>query len=237
MSLVDLSRNWDRLGQSDPLWAVLVDPSKRGGRWDLDEFLETGQREIAHVLDHLEGLGVSVKRGAALDFGCGVGRMTQALASNFESVVGVDIAPSMVEEARRLNAHPLTCSYLVNTDPDLSVLGDRRFDFVHTCITLQHMEMRWARRYISEFVRVLTNDGVLVFDLPPRLMREAIPRPLMALYRLVRGGRGPHMELHGMDPAQVDRLVRSSGGRIVDREVLHDRGRPRFRYYVVRADG
>ena len=33
-----LRRVWERLGGDDPLWAVLSDSRKRGGRWDIDEF-------------------------------------------------------------------------------------------------------------------------------------------------------------------------------------------------------
>ena len=52
----------------------------------------------------LEDLGVTVSRGRALDFGCGAGRLTRALAARFESVVGVDVADAMLDKARALNA-------------------------------------------------------------------------------------------------------------------------------------
>ena len=42
-------------------------------------------------------------RDRALDFGCGVGRLTRALGDRFDAVVGVDISAGMVEQARRLN--------------------------------------------------------------------------------------------------------------------------------------
>jgi hypothetical protein len=39
--------NWDRLGRSDPLWAVLTETSRRGGGWTPEEFFATGERDIA----------------------------------------------------------------------------------------------------------------------------------------------------------------------------------------------
>jgi len=42
-----------------------------------------------------------LRRGRALDFGCGVGRLTQALCRYFDECDGVDIAPSMIELARK----------------------------------------------------------------------------------------------------------------------------------------
>ena len=47
---------WDDLAERDPLWAILSDPAKRGGRWDLRSFFATGEREISVLLHQLEGL-------------------------------------------------------------------------------------------------------------------------------------------------------------------------------------
>src|SRR3954454_19384309 len=105
MKLDELKRNWEALGEQDALWAILSVPEKRGGGWDLDAFFETGRREVADLMALAERLERPVARAAALDFGCGVGRVTQALAEHFETVTGVDVAESMVREARRLNRH------------------------------------------------------------------------------------------------------------------------------------
>lgn len=86
MTLKRLRRHWDLLGKKDPLWAVLALESKRGNRWGVDEFFATGQDEIEEVTKYVEALGVELDRRNALDFGCGVGRLTQALADRFEVV-------------------------------------------------------------------------------------------------------------------------------------------------------
>ena len=39
-----LKRNWEAFGRDDPLWAVLTEPSRKGGGWDPDEFFATGER-------------------------------------------------------------------------------------------------------------------------------------------------------------------------------------------------
>src|SRR5690349_13795690 len=78
---------WDRQAQRDPLWAILSDATKRDGKWDAARFFQTGSSEIASILYELEAQGFEVRRGAALDFGCGVGRLTQAMATQFERVV------------------------------------------------------------------------------------------------------------------------------------------------------
>ncbi|MGH7750003.1 MAG: methyltransferase domain-containing protein, partial [Candidatus Dormibacteria bacterium] len=115
-----LQQTWDTLGAEDPLWAVLSAPGTRGNRWNPEEFFATGRAEIAGLFDDLAARGVAVKPGRALDFGCGVGRLTQALAARFDRVDGVDIAPTMVAAARRFNRHGDRCMYHVNDRADLS---------------------------------------------------------------------------------------------------------------------
>ncbi len=101
-SLAEVEKNWNEFGKRDPLWAILTDESKRNGKWDPVEFFVSGEREISKVLQHAAGLKPAFARGKALDFGCGVGRLTQALCRHFEECHGVDIAESMVEQARAI---------------------------------------------------------------------------------------------------------------------------------------
>src|SRR5580765_6299613 len=104
----DLERirtSWDALGRHDPMWAIVSDPAKRGNRWDRDEFFTSGQTEIELLLRLLSDLGLAVSYDRALDFGCGLGRLTQALADHFAHVDGVDVSPEMIRQAVHHNAH------------------------------------------------------------------------------------------------------------------------------------
>lgn len=222
MDLQELQRNWDMFGRTDPLWAVLTDPAKRGNRWSLSEFFATGDRDIDALLGHLESLELVVVKGRALDFGCGVGRLTQALARHFTAVIGVDIAPSMLEQARALNRYGARCEYLLNTRDDLQLLGSGSFDLVYSNITLQHMEPRYAHGYIAEFVRLLAPGGVLAFQLPTkrvrRRLRGAIRRLLLCIGPLGRwhSAKGsPVMEMYATSTSRIVALlfVPGSSGR------------------------
>lgn len=166
VELAELQRNWDAFGRTDPLWAILTDPTKRHGRWDPAEFFATGRDEIAGVLRHVHELGVAVRRGRALDFGCGAGRLTQALCEHFEQCVGVDIAPSMIGHARHFNRYGDRCRYVCNGTNDLAVLPDGHFDFVYTFAVLQHMQPSYMKNYICEFMRVLAPGGCAYFQVP-----------------------------------------------------------------------
>ena len=99
-----LRSTWRVLGEQDPLWAILSRPDKRGNRWDIDEFFRSGEAEIAGIENYRASLNRPERRGVALDFGCGVGRLTRALSTRYASVIGVDISSSMIGRAKELHA-------------------------------------------------------------------------------------------------------------------------------------
>lgn len=222
-SLEELQRTWDELGHADPMWAILTDPRKRGNRWDRESFFETGEQHVGQLFEWIQEMDALPARGRALDFGCGIGRLTQALAARFDETVGVDIAPRMIELARELNTRGDRCSYVLNDRDDLGVFEDASFDFVYTVITLQHMEPRFSKRYLAEFVRILRPGGLLIFQLPDRpdervgWIRATAPAIVRrAWHRLKRAaGRKGLMEMHGIARETVVALLESAGAEVV----------------------
>lgn len=166
MKLTEVKKNWDEFGKQDPLWSILTKRDKKGNRWGIEEFFKTGEEEIEFVLNYLDFLDVSYFRGRALDFGCGVGRLTQALCKYFNESWGVDIAVSMVELAEQYNRYGDRCKYYLNEANDLSLFANNSFNLIYSRIVLQHMSPEYSKNYIKEFLRVLAPGGVLVFQIP-----------------------------------------------------------------------
>jgi hypothetical protein len=164
--LKELQQTWDRFGKTDAMWAIIVDPERSGNRWNAKEFFDSGNIDAQELLDDLAQASAEVARGRCLDFGCGVGRVTQALCEHFQECDGVDIAPSMISGANEYNRHGSRCRYLLNETDDLSVFGDRSFDCVYSLLVLQHMDPDYSKRYIGEFIRVLKPGGVAYFQIP-----------------------------------------------------------------------
>jgi SAM-dependent methyltransferase len=230
MTLKRLRRHWDVLGKKDPLWAVLASDDKRGNRWHVDEFFATGEGEIEEVTTYVEALGVELDHRNALDFGCGVGRLTQALADRFDVVWGVDIAPSMIEQAKLYDRHAGTCHYILNERADLQMFESESFGFIYSNIVLQHMDPRYQRSYIREFVRVLAPGGVLVFQLPSEwiegehgtwgrlklAIKSLAPSPILSAYKRIRWGRRALIKMWGMPREEVTRLLRAEGATMLD---------------------
>jgi SAM-dependent methyltransferase len=176
VSLKDVQRSWNELAQKDAMWAVLTGPVGSERAWDPEAFFRTGVEEIAFILDRVRAAGVEPAPGRALDFGCGVGRLTQALCGHFAEADGVDIAEAMIERARTLNRIGDRCRYHLNERDDLGLFSTASFDFVYSSITLQHMPAEFSRRYIAEFFRVARPGGVVVFQVPAGLVAASRPR-------------------------------------------------------------
>jgi len=225
-----LSREWETLGRVDPRFAVLVDNDKRGGGWDDASFFRTGQNVVDATLDFVRSVGASpVRNDRALDFGCGVGRLSRALAEHFHRVDGVDIAGSMVAEAEAGNPAKDRIAFHVNAESDLRLFESDTFDLVFSFITLQHIPPRLALSYIREFVRVAAPGGTVVFQAPYRVNHPgwkyyvdvALPG-LAAAYRGLRYGAATHTELNTLDAADVTQALTEAGAVIMRVEA----GRP-----------
>ncbi len=172
--LREAQRSWDRFAQSDPMWAVLSDPAKYGGLWDRDEFFDTGEREIADLWAILAAhKWIPNPLHRALDFGCGVGRLSQALALRVPEVIGVDLSPEMIVQARRYCAKELNIRWLANADSRLPFPNDH-FSLIYSNLTLQHIAPELAHAYIREFLRILMPEGIAVFQVPSRRLRSSI---------------------------------------------------------------
>jgi SAM-dependent methyltransferase len=170
---------WEDWGSVDALWSILTTPEARDGKWDLEEFWRLGEAEMARVMDVAARLGYPAARREALDFGCGVGRLTRAMTRYFERCIGVYIAESMIEKAGRLNdGYP--CRFLVNDLDNLSQFKASSFDLVYSSLVLQHLPSDTAiKAFIVEFLRVLRPEGALLaFQLPsyvpPRSLRNRL---------------------------------------------------------------
>jgi ubiquinone/menaquinone biosynthesis C-methylase UbiE len=209
---VTLSENaatWDALGAADPLWAVLSTEDGRDGGWDEAEFFATGSKDIAWLRAVVEQAGGRFG-GRALDFGCGVGRLSRGLAEHTEHVVGIDVAASMIARARALNPLPDRVEFVHNVARDLP-FDDATFDLVVSLIVLQHLPPPLTLRYLLEFARVLRPGGVLAVQLPSEpAAAEPLPAPARRAHIEVLGAP---LTLAAGNTAQVRLLVRNTSGQ------------------------
>jgi SAM-dependent methyltransferase len=228
------ARDWDDLATVDPLWAVLSADGKRNGGWQLDEFFATGEAEVEQILATAAEIGRPARRERALDFGCGVGRLTRALATRFGETQGIDVSERMLEQARRLNAQTPNLTFAQADEPPAGP-----FDLVVANLVLQHLPSKaLARAYIKRLLEAARPDGLLVFQLPTNLTPAQRIQPRRRLYAALRDHVSPE-RLHaaGLHPvrmlalpeADVRATVDEAGATTARTEPVGDAG---LRYYL-----
>lgn len=231
MSLEELRRDWEDWGEIDPEWAVASRRRKQHGQWGLDDFFRVGEEQVGRTLAVAAELGLPRSFGSALDFGCGVGRASRALAGRFERVCGVDIADSMIRRARELNAAIPQCEFVVNAGESLGMVPDGAFDFAYCHLVLQHVPgERLILGYVGELLRVVKPEaGLLYFQLPSatRAWPHLKSRARHHLYRLVTSlgvdkqfsyqtlKLQPMMQMHAIPEARVRAEIERRGGCVL----------------------
>lgn len=180
----------------------------------LEAFFRSGQEYVDGIVTDLAGR--LPQKHAALDFGCGIGRLAIPLAGHFERVTAVDISPTMLD---RLRAN-CEARRVTNVTPCLS--GDvweatGPFDLVNSFLVFQHLpDDREVATYLGRLAGCLADAGIcqLQFDSRPKTLayrtRNALPDAVLperwrsGLRRIRR------------TPAELRALLDAAGLQIVD---------------------
>jgi trans-aconitate methyltransferase len=205
--------DWETLAQQEPFFAVLTEERflrDQMSNDDREAFFASGDADVAHIFELIARPDFAPR--SALDFGCGVGRLTHALAKRVERIAGVDVAPSMLRIARE-NVPNATF---------FSTLPDERFDFILSLIVFQHIPVRRGEALLDELLGRLEKGGVaalhFTFRRPgsslrriARAVRARVPLVHRIAQRLRRERPMPYMQMNEYDPARVLAIMRRHG--------------------------
>jgi 2-polyprenyl-3-methyl-5-hydroxy-6-metoxy-1,4-benzoquinol methylase len=189
--LTRAGRQWDEAAKD--MDSAMHNIATNREHWEESEFYDTGEREINHIF------GPDIHDGIALDYGCGIGRCTEALGRRWSQAVGVDIAPGMVklaaERAKRLS---LTNLRYIAAD-ELDDTFTEPFDLIWSTLTLQHQPMDRQCHYIRSFVNLLAPDGIALVTMPSG---PYYPHPQR------------HLSMFGAQPHAVCHWIQEAGGKV-----------------------
>jgi SAM-dependent methyltransferase len=159
----DSDAHWERFGQLDPYFGVISSEEYQADKID-DEakqrFLASGKDHIDYVFKKIRmHLSSEFAPQRVLDFGCGVGRLVLPLAALANEVVGVDVSPSMINEARKNCADQKieNVRFLTNIKESPQEL---KFDFIHSFIVFQHIPTRKGEAILKALIDRLREGGV-----------------------------------------------------------------------------
>lgn len=220
--MTSVAEDWERLARADPLWAVYVAPGTRHGGWDRGAFLETGRREVDRVVARartaVPGLGTDL----ALDFGCGVGRLSSALRRHFDHVVGIDASPTMLDTARSLLGADADLRFVLTGARHLGAVRTASVDLAYSSLVLQHMPRPLAVAFLGELLRVTRPDGCVAVqvatrpDWSPRgLAARVLPAAVLGVVQRRLLDYPAPMRMTALRARTVVREVERCGGRVL----------------------
>jgi len=164
-SLSEMKRDWNQYADSDPYFAIIRDPNKKG-KWDEKEFYHLGENEANGILDKCKALKFPKKKNMALDFGCGIGRLTEPLSKHFTKVIGIDISDHMLDLAKEHTEKSKIKNIDYKDITHLSSIKSNSMDLIVTRFVLEHIPPNLAKKYIKEFTRILKPNGIATFEVP-----------------------------------------------------------------------
>lgn len=125
------------------------------------ELLDEATTELVDTVERWRPLaGQSV-----LDFGCGIGRASREMEGRGADVIGLDVSPAMIEEARR-RGEGERLRYAVGSGRGLDGIADSSCDLVLAADSFPYVVASGlAERHVAEAARVLRpGGGLIVFN-------------------------------------------------------------------------
>jgi 2-polyprenyl-3-methyl-5-hydroxy-6-metoxy-1,4-benzoquinol methylase len=180
-----------RMLQGEPEETTPLDKLDAAGR---ERFWERGQEQVARLAEQIDThAGFTLENKRVLDFGCGVGRNSLALAERCEHVYGLDVSPKVLsqadEAAKRLN---LSNVEWMEADRLAELSGN--YDLVISVFVFQHIPTREGERTFATILQGLRPGGAGAIQVtlrPPRFRgpERAYFYMLRTSYSLNRLGR------------------------------------------------
>jgi SAM-dependent methyltransferase len=162
-TLKSSSSFWDEKARENAPWYI-SSYGPYSGRNE-GEFWASGQRIWAD-LKARTGY-VSSGQHAVVEIGCGIGRLTRAIAPEVATVHAFDISAEMIRRAER--GAPSNARFYVTNGNSLQPLPDASADLVLAYCVLQHLpSYAVLGDYLREMVRVAKPGALIVFTTVPR---------------------------------------------------------------------
>ena len=191
MSDARAERFWDERAREDAFFFVDTRlPYRGGGR---ERFWSGGEEVVSRMLDTL---GVELEpTDVVVDIGCGIGRLTRALAARAAEVLALDVSSEMLSRAQQLNAHLANVRWLHGDGTTLAPVADSSVDACFSHVVFNHIpDPAITLGYVREMGRVLRPGGWSAFQVsndpeaPAHSGGATVRRRLAALAR--RAPRG-----------------------------------------------
>ena len=158
---MSVERFWDERAREDAFHFVDSRLPYRGG--EDERFWSGGEQAVSQML---AVLGVELEpTDVVVDIGCGIGRLTRALAARAGEVLALDVSSEMLARARQLNAHLDNVRWLHGDGTTLAPIADSSVDGCFSHVVFNHIpDPAITLGYVREMGRVLRTGGWSAFQ-------------------------------------------------------------------------
>ena len=206
-------RYWDERARENALY--FVDTGVGYEEPDVAAFWRRGE-EVVERMASQAGLEIAPDDDV-VDIGCGVGRLTRALAARAGHVHGLDVSAEMLARAREHNADLENVDWVHGNGRDLQPIADGAVDGCFSHVVFQHIpDPAVTLSYIRDMGRVLRPGGWALFQVSTDPSIHRGPQGLRARAKALLG-RGERAWWGA--PVEVDavRSAASEGGIEVEK--------------------
>lgn len=209
---------WQAIGQEAPHWSVLTQERFRPDAIaaSIDEFFASGRhdRRLMEAVLARHGLDAA-SLPTCLDFGCGVGRATLALAPLFQRMIGCDIsAPHLAlaaERAAQTGQDNVTWRVASIAEPMPHPAEMGGWDVWYSRIVLQHNPPPVTAYLLAWAFAGLRPGGIAVFQVPTHRRDYSF-----SASAYLAETAPPRMEMHPMPQAAIFALARDAGLEVLE---------------------
>lgn len=205
----EIKKAWTHLGKSTPHFSVLTNASflPENLERNIEEFWASGAQELDSVMPVLERHGYGPTDGkVAVEYGCGVGRVTSALAKHFSEVHGYDISPEHLELARQ-RAQSIGAANAAFHECSVETLGRvEKCDFYYSRIVFQHNPPPIIHLLVQNALKALNPGGIAIFQVP-----VYSPGYQFGIDQWLSEDHALDMQMHCLPQRHIFRLIQDEG--------------------------
>ena len=209
--------DYNRIGLEDPFFGTVGNSNK-----DLELYFKHGHQQVMGILSNVQRLGLNLRNGKALDFGCGIGRVTRALVDQFDEVYGLDISSSMIALAKNYNGNLARCHFRRHCDYKLKLFEDDSFDLIVAINVFRYISPELSQAYVREFLRIIKPGGLVYLETSEaRPWRRIFPGSLLQIYRKFKDWQNPgprRQNRYHFPESEVRTIVSQAGGQVLHAE-------------------
>lgn len=207
-----VTKQWNSLGESLPHWSVLTnDKYKNPTNTLIQEFYLEGDAELSKILNVMHRLGFDLQSySTCIEYGCGLGRVTNSLSTLFEQVYAYDISSPHLKIAKKestirssgsISYRHITSLQQLSTFPEV--------DFFYTRYVLQHNPPPLMLIILDTLMKSLKTKGIGFLQVPTYLSNYSFTKSSLMNDKEL-------MDLHAVEQSKIFEILKNNSISLID---------------------